>query len=123
MKNFSIGQDIVGLLQSDTAVTNAVGNKIFPLIATAETTFPFIVYRRSYFTPVSNKDFESEKCGVELIVASNKYSESVSIADAVSDALNHQATTNIEDIKVTNASEDFYDDTYLQRITVEVEIK
>ena len=31
-------------------------NKIFPLIANAETSFPFIVYQRSSLTPVYTKD-------------------------------------------------------------------
>lgn len=123
MKNFLIGSDIVTLLNASNSITSLVGNKIFPLVANATTTFPFIVYRRSYYTPENNKDWENEKCGIEIIVASNKYSESVTIANAVADALNHQTTTNIEDIKINNTSESFYEDTYLQRVNIEVEIK
>lgn len=123
MKNFTIGSEIVTLLNVDNAVHTAVGNKIFPLIANADTTFPFIVYRRSYYTPESNKDWENEKTGVEIVVASNKYSDSVSIANSVADALNHKATTNIEDIRVTNTNEDFLEDTYIQRLFFEITIK
>lgn len=123
MKNFKIGKEIVELLKTDEGVTTYVGNKIFPLIANATTTFPFIVYRRNYYTPDSNKDWENEKCGIEIVVASTKYEESVNIADAVSEALNHKTTEDIEDINITNTNEDFYEDTYVQRINIEVTIK
>lgn len=123
MKNFKIGSEIVTLLNASSDVTAAVGNKIFPLVANATTTFPFIVYRRSYYTPASNKDYENEKCGIEIIVASAKYNESVNIADYVVDALNHKSTTDIEDITINNTNEDFMDDTYLQRIFIELSIK
>ena len=123
MKNFKVGKEIVELLKSGNSVTDYVGNKIFPLIANATTTFPFIVYRRNYYTPESDKDWENEKCGIEIVVASSKYEESVNIADAVSEALNHKTTEDIEDIRITNTNEDFYEDTYVQRINIEITIK
>lgn len=123
MKNFTVGKDIVTLLNSSAEVSSALGTKIFPLIAPAQTTFPFLVYRRSYYTPMNNKDYEGEKVGVELVIAALKYEEGVKIADAVADALIHQTTDNIEDIAATTISEDFMDDTYLQRINIEVTLK
>lgn len=123
MKNFTVGKDIVTLLNSSVEVSSALGTKIFPLIAPAQTTFPFLVYRRSYYTPMNNKDYEGEKVGVELVIAALKYEEGVKIADAVADALIHQTTDNIEDIAATTISEDFMDDTYLQRINIEVTLK
>lgn len=123
MKNFKIGKEIVELLNTGDSVTSYVGNKIFPLIANATTTFPFIVYRRNYYTPANDKDWENEKCGIEIVVASTKYEESVNIANAVSEQLNHKTTEDIEDIKIINTNEDFYEDTYVQRINIEVEIR
>lgn len=123
MKSFKIGSEIVELLSNDGVVTSLVHNKIFPLIANANTKFPFIVYRRSYYTPASNKDYENEKCGIELVIASPKYEESVNIADACANALNHKETALVEDINVTNTSEDFMEDTFIQRIVLEVTIK
>ena len=123
MKNFKIGKDIVSLLNANTAVTSALGNKIFPLVATAKTTFPFLVYRRSYYTPENDKDWENEKVGIEFVVASTEYEEGVKIADAVADALLHQQTTNIDDSAVIGISEDFMDDTFVQRITIEATLK
>lgn len=123
MKNFTVGKDIKTLLSSSADVTSALGNKIFPLIAPAKTTFPFLVYRRSYYTPQSNKDYDGEKVGVELVIASLKYEQGVDIADAVADALIHQTTDNIDDIAVIGVSEDYMDDTFIQRITIEATLK
>lgn len=123
MKNFKVGKELITILSGSSAVTDAVGNKIFPLVAVPNTTFPFIVYRRSYYTPANNKDYEGEKVGVELVVCSPKYDESVNIADKVATALNHAMTAMVEDIKITNISENFIDDTFTQQINIEVSLK
>lgn len=123
MKNFKVGKELITILSGSSAVTDAVGNKIFPLVAVPNTTFPFIVYRRSYYTPANNKDYEGEKVGVELVVCSPKYDESVNVADKVATALNHAMTAMVEDIKITNISENFIDDTFTQQINIEVSLK
>ena len=123
MKNFKVGKELITILSGSSAVTDAVGNKIFPLVAVPNTTFPFIVYRRSYYTPANNKDYEGEKVGVELVVCSPKYDESVNIADKVATALNHAMTAMVEDIKITNISENFIDDTFTQQINIEVSLR
>lgn len=123
MKNFEVGKDIKTLLSLSPEVSSALGNKIFPLIAAAKTTFPFLVYRRSYYNPMTNKDYEGERVGIEIVIASTQYEEGVKIADAVADALLHKQTQNIEDIEAVTMSEDFVEDTYLQRITMEITLK
>lgn len=123
MKNFEVGKDIKTLLSLSPEVSSALGNKIFPLIAAAKTTFPFLVYRRSYYNPMTNKDYEGERVGIEIVIASTQYEEGVKIADAVADALLHKQTQNIDDIEAINMSEDFIEDTYLQRITMEITLK
>lgn len=123
MKNFEVGKDIKTLLSLSPEVSSALGNKIFPLIAAAKTTFPFLVYRRSYYNPMSNKDYEGERVGIEIVIASTQYEEGVKIADAVADALLHKQTQNIDDIEAVTMSEDFIEDTYLQRITMEITLK
>lgn len=119
MKNFQIGKEIVAILSGNDAVKWYVDDKIFPLVAT-NTQFPFIVYRRSYYTPTNNKDYEGEKVGIEILICSTKYDESVNIANAVADALQHNSTDIIEDIVVTNIQELYQEDTFTQTINVEV---
>ena len=123
MKNFKIGKEIVTILSGSSDVTDALGNKIFPLVAVPNTTFPFMVYRRSYYTPASNKDYEGEKVGVELVIAATKYEDSVDIADKVATAINHARTTMIDDVIITNIKEDFIEETFTQQINLEVTLR
>ena len=121
MKNFAIGKELNRILTE--ANVAGITNKIFPLIANANTTFPFLVYRRNYYRPASNKDFEDEIVGVEMVIAATKYEESVDIADAVASALLHKETDIIDDIQINNMYEDFIDDTFLQHINIDIYIK
>lgn len=118
MKNFEIGKDIKALI--DNAQIEGINNKVFPLIANADTTFPFVVYRRSNYQPFDTKDYQNEIVGVEVVVVSNTYSQSVSIADQVADALIGQSTNNIDDIKITNIFEDCVSDSFVQQLNFDV---
>lgn len=121
MINFKIGKELNRLLVE--ADIKGITNKIFPLIANANTNFPFLVYRRNYFRPSINKDFENEIVGVEIVIAATKYEESVDIANKVADTLEHRETEIIDDIQITNMYEDFIDDTFLQHINIDIYIK
>ena len=121
MKNFTIGKEFNRILME--ANIQGLSNKIFPLIANVNTTFPFLVYKRNYYTPVKNKDFEDEVVGVEIVIAATKYEESVVIADCVVSALEHKQTEVIDDIQITNMYEDFIDDTFLQHLNIDIYIK
>lgn len=121
MKNFTIGKELNRILTE--ANVNGISNKIFPLIANANTTFPFLVYRRNYYRPSSNKDLEDEIVGIEIVIAATKYEESVVIADRVASALLHKKTDIIDDIQINNMYEDFIDDTFLQHINIDIYIK
>lgn len=123
MKNFKIGKEIVTILNGSSDVTDALGNKIFPLVAVPNTTFPFMVYRRSYYTPANNKDYEGEKVGIELVIATTKYEDGVDIADKVATAINHARTTMIDDVIITNIKEDFIEETFIQQINLEVTLR
>ena len=123
MKNFKVGKEIVTILSGASDVVEALGNKIFPLVAVPNTTFPFMVYRRSYYTPANNKDYEGEKVGVEVIICATKYEDGVDIADKVATALNHARTTMIDDVNITNIKEDFVEDTFTQQINLEITLK
>ena len=122
MKNFKIGKELTSILLNDDTVSADVGNKVFPLVANAGTTFPFIVYRRSSYRPNNNKDYEDEIVSVELAILSEKYEQSVNIANHVADALNGKQTDLIETIKITNIFEDYQEDTYIQKLNIDIYI-
>lgn len=123
MKNFKIGKELTSILLNNEDVTNVLNNKIFPLVANAGTTFPFVVYRRSGYRTDGNKDYADEIVSVELAILSQKYEESVNVADIVADALNRKETNIIDDIRIVNIYEDFSEDTYIQKISIDIYIK
>lgn len=122
MKNFKVGKEIINILTNDTNVTNLVSTKVFPIVANEGTTFPFIVYRRTNYTPASNKDYTSEIVGIEINILSQRYDEAVNIAEAVANSLDRKETEIIEDIKITNISEDYIEDTFVERIYLDIYI-
>lgn len=123
MKNFKIGKELTSILLNNEDVTNVLDNKIFPLVANAGTTFPFLVYRRSGFRTEGNKDYSDEIVTVELAILSQKYEESVNAADIVADAVDRKETNIIDDIRIVNIYEDYSEDTYIQKISIDIYIK
>lgn len=123
MKNFKIGSEIRNVILSSSAVKNAVDTKVFPLIANAGTTFPFIVYRRNSYSPLSNKDVLNESVYMEIAIICNNYEQSVSIANDVADVLLAYESDTIEEIKVTNISEEFISNSFVQKVNLQIDLK
>lgn len=97
-------------------------DKIFPLIANADTTFPFIVYLRTNLTPLYTKDFLSDNdVNLTIIVVSDKYTESLDIANAVRHSLEgyryKDNTLQIHPIKLNSITEETLEDAYIQRMS------
>ena len=123
MKNFKIGSEIRNVILSSAAVKNAVDTKVFPLIANSGTTFPFVVYRRSSYSPQSDKDVLSESVYMEIAIICTNYEQSVSIANDVADALIQYESDTIEEIKVTNISEEFISNSFVQKVNLQIDLK
>lgn len=123
MKNFKIGSEIRNVILSSAAVKNAVDTKVFPLIANAGTTFPFIVYRRSSYSPLSNKDVLNESVYMEIAIICTNYEQSVSIANDVADVLLAYESDTIEEIKVSNISEEFISNSFVQKVNLQINLK
>lgn len=122
MKNFEIGKEINRLLKEGNVLK--VSGKIFPLVANPNTTFPFLVYRRIGYQPRSNKDYRGEMVAVEINIATETYNEGVDIANSVCDILiGRNKSELIEQITLTNVSEMYLQDTYIQNIQIQIELK
>ena len=57
MDSLKVGKEIYSLLNGNDSLTGVVGSKIYPIIVEKETTYPFIVYKRSNIIPDYTKDF------------------------------------------------------------------
>lgn len=120
--SLQIGKAIYHILSNDTDVVDRVQNKIYPLIADVDTTFPFIIYKRTGITPADSKDrfIYSEDVYVDVVIASDKYNESIEIADLVRTALLKGGYDGIKDIDLTDADEDYIEDTFIQNLTFKI---
>jgi hypothetical protein len=125
--SLSIGVHILQKLSASQELHGVVGDKIFPIAATHETTFPFIIYKRGSLTPGYTKDqyATGDNATAEVIVASDKYADSVKVIELVRSALENQGGEYDEftviDAKIISADEDFIEDTFVQRITFSFE--
>lgn len=126
MSCISIGKAIKSLLVAGLSKTS-IKNKIYPLIADENTTFPFIVYRRSSITTVSDKDYSNDSACIQIMIAANNYAESVELAEQVRTSLVHKKgiiqTIPIEDISLVDGSEEFIDNTFVQNLIFKITIQ
>ncbi len=123
MDSLKVGKEIYSLLNGSSMLTDIVGSKIYPIIVEKETTYPFIVYKRSNIIPGYTKDFHfKDEVIIDVICVSNDYSESVDIASMVRDILEDKRFTGIESIKLESADEDFIDDAYIQTLSFNLTI-
>ena len=120
MKNFKIGKEINRLLKNNVL---GLGDKVFPLVANPNTTFPFLVYRRIGYTPRSNKDYVGEIVSIEMNIATETYQEGVDIANQVADILERKETDIIETIQLVNVYELYLQDTFIQNLQFRIELK
>lgn len=121
-----IGKAVYQLLSSDTEVTEKVENRIYPLIADQGTIYPFIIYKRTGIEPITSKDrfICSEVTSVDVIIASDRYDESIEVAELVKDALIGKngiySGIKITDIDMISADEDYIEDTFIQNLTFNI---
>lgn len=104
---------------------------IYPLIAPAQTTGTFAVYKRGGLRVDNTKDGYNyqEVCNLEIIIVSQTYLESVEKAIDVKLYLEHLHGTymtakdeviEIADITLIDASEDWSNDAYIQTMNFQI---
>lgn len=95
----------------------------YPIIAEQGANFPFAVYRRSGFQSRNTKEIYSyeEAVAIEVVIAATTYAQSIELAQQVKDVLEHNRGTyenlEITDITMTDASEDYINDAYVQTMS------
>ena len=124
--SLQVGKVIFDILSNDPQVTQRVNSKIFPLVAENNTTFPFIVYKRTGIEPQTSKDrmIHREETNVDVIIISDTYNDSIEVADLVKTALTGKngifSGISVKDIEFIDASEDFQDETFIQNLTFKI---
>lgn len=130
MESLELGRVVKSILLQDEELSRQVGCKIYPLVSEKGTTFPFIVYRRDGLTPSTNKDklVYDTQVRMSLIVASSDYRQGLGICSKVIDVLlASQGRTigglEITDLELQDTSEEYREDTFLQLLSITVNIK
>lgn len=124
--SLQIGKAIYDILHTNADIVTRLQDKIFPLISEQNTTFPFIVYKRTGIISAYSKDryTANESVTMDIIIASDKYNETIEIAELVRLSLEGKkglySGIQIEEIRLLSADEDFMEDTYIQTITFNI---
>lgn len=123
----SISEHIYKVLSADNALTALVGDRFYPLGTKSEVSFPFVVYERD------NVDVEYDKesrryanVDVSVFCVAETYTESLSLAEIIANALDkreaHYAGFDVVDAHIASASEDFVENSFVQRINFRFQI-
>lgn len=113
----SILKSIYKLLSANVELTSIVGNRMYPIIANEDTTFPFIVYQRDSVSAEYTKDWRTnDNINISINIASTTYNQSIDIAELVRTAIEGKRVDNINTIRLTGCDEDFVENTYIQSL-------
>ena len=113
--SISVIKHIFRILSSDKTLNEMVGNKIFPIIAENDITFPFILVTRTSITPITFKTGVAvDKVTFQVVIEDVDYFRTVNIAERVRELLELRHSDYFKRIEFSNCYEDFLNDTYRQ---------
>ena len=117
-------------LKNNEELNKYVKGRVFPIVAELGTEFPYVAYSRTSITPIYTKDFYTEdSVGVEIVVASQDYLESLEIANIIRKQFeckrlgldNEIAISQSNLVAVTEAFDDMAN-AYVQRLSFEFKV-
>ena len=115
--SISVIKHIFRILSSDKTLNEMVGNKIFPIIAENDITFPFILVTRTSITPITFKTGVAvDKVTFQVVIEDVDYFRTVNIAERVRELLELRHSDYFKRIEFSNCNEDFINDTYRQTL-------
>ena len=118
IKIAEITEDITTTLKTITEV----GGRVFPIVATEGTAYPFMVYERTATTVQETKDgFVDLAATFNVRIVTATYFEGLTILDKVLAKLEHPESRHgiSFNVKLQGASES-YDDCFVQTVTFSV---
>lgn len=121
MSTITFGKAVKSLLSS-APLTKIISNKVYPLVAPLNTSFPYIVYLRTSNPQYSKDNTYQDNVSIEVIAVSDNYDQSVLIAEAIRNEIECKRNINVEgfnvvNIKLINSTESYGNDAYLQSLT------
>lgn len=117
IESLKIGEYIFDRIKTIT------GYDCYPCIADNDVKFPYIVYNRTGLSTRLTKDgYTEDNISFEISVYSDKYAQSIAVADAVRGALEvmsatHNDVLELDNSVIVNSNEMWQNNTYVQNIT------
>lgn len=101
---------------------------IFPIVAQANTKYPYIVMQRTGIrASYSKAGITEDNVTLEIIAISNDYSQSIDIAQLIRETIDGKRYRSdeieIDDIEVESITEEFAENAYLQRLVFSMKIR
>ena len=124
MSSISIIRQIRSILLNNANLVSLVGNKIFPLVAEAETKNPFIVIKRNSLTVSYTKDSNINDDNIIILsIIADDYEKVVQIAEEVRNSLENYRDNFILESRITNVSDNYNYDIYNIDISFKIKTK
>lgn len=125
MSSISIIRQIRSILLNNASLVELLGgNKIFPLVAEAETKNPFIVIKRNSLTVSYSKDFNINDDNIIILsIIADDYEKVVTIAEEVRNSLENYRDNFILESRITNVSDNYNYDIYNIDISFKIKTK
>lgn len=125
MSSISIIRQIRSILLNNSSLVELLGgNKIFPLVAEAETKNPFIVIKRNSLTVSYTKDFNINDDNIIILsIIADDYEKVVQIAEEVRNSLENYRDNFILESRITNVSDNYNYDIYNIDISFKIKTK
>lgn len=115
MNPFKIATEIRATLLSSEDIKEAIGEKVFPIIAPENTVGDFIVYQRDGYKQDSTKFGIYQQVPIVNVVAiSENYDRSQHLASLIYDTLSGDFADLDIHIELEDSTEDFIDNKYIQ---------
>ena len=120
-----VGNDVRDILLQDSAITQMVGENIYPVIAPEGTTDPFILYQRDkYKKSYTKMGVYEEECHLLITIVGDNYDVAVYLAYLVDTALqgthsNPETGCNLM-LELYDSTEGFDDNKYFESLTYSI---
>lgn len=113
------GNYLRDILLADSEITDAIGTKIFPLVAPENTEGDFILYaRKAYTRDRMQMGVYSDNATIQITVVSEVYDNAIWLASQVDRLLEgqHQVEGIKFQVELADSDEEFLDNKYVEKL-------
>lgn len=122
MTAISISKEIYNLLINDDILKGLVADKIYPLIAEEETTFPFIIFKKNSIQTEYTKDGRVfDEVNISITSIATDYFTTVNIIERVREIFENCRLFAM--CRLSGVTEDYIDNAFIMEISFNIKIK